>query len=116
MQTAILSISQLFCIVYRRFKMISTFFVILILNLLYLQVFFVVVVYNREEDRHENVGVYEDVNDEENSKETTVVVGWHPRDREIQRENVLELSSRPHLHLNHSWLWADLMYHEHQVT
>lgn len=54
-------------------------------KLLYLQVFFVAVIHNRKEDRHENIGVYQDIYYEENSKETTVVVSRHPIKKYTER-------------------------------
>lgn len=43
-----------------------------------LEVFFVVVVDNSQKDRHEDVGVDEDVHDKEDGKEEARVVCWHP--------------------------------------
>ena len=44
----------------------------------YLQVFLVVVVHDGQEDRHEDVRVDEDVQDEEYGEDEAGVVGGHP--------------------------------------
>lgn len=45
---------------------------------LYLQVFFIVVVYDSQEDGHEDVSVDKDVHNEEDCEEEVGVVCWHP--------------------------------------
>lgn len=52
----------------------------------YLQVFFVVVVNDGQEDGHEDVGVDEDVQDEEDGKARAGIVGRHPVNEKQKRK------------------------------
>lgn len=53
---------------------------------IYLQVLLVVVVDDGQENGHEYVRIYDDIDDEEDGKQDAMVIGWHPSE---ERERIL---------------------------
>lgn len=54
----------------------------------YLQVLFVIVVNNSQENRHEDVGVDEDVKNEEDGEPGAGIVCWHPAEEKQETSGI----------------------------